>query len=80
MTEANPRITRRPKWILTSANWEKCQYDLETEMSKLQQPISTEKITSAIQKCAKKNIKKTKEEAPKRKLKWRTTEIITLIR
>jgi hypothetical protein len=45
MTEANPRITRRPKWILTSANWEKYQYDLETEMSKLQQPISTEKMT-----------------------------------
>jgi hypothetical protein len=50
-------------------------------MRKLQQPISLEKITCTIQKCAKENIKKkTKEEAPKRKLKWRTTEIITLIR
>jgi hypothetical protein len=39
--------------------------------------ISSEKIISTIQKCAKENIKKTKEEAPKRKLKWRTAEIIS---
>jgi hypothetical protein len=49
-------------------------------MGKLQQPISSEKITNTIRKCAKENIKKTKVEAPKRKLKWRTTQIITFIR
>jgi hypothetical protein len=58
----------------------KYQSDLEAEMGKLQQPISSEKITSKIQKCTKENIKKTKKEAPKRKLKWRTAEIKTLIR
>jgi hypothetical protein len=51
-----------------------------SKLGKLKQPLSTEKMTSAIQKFAKKNIKKTKEEAPKRKLKWRSTEIIPLIR
>jgi hypothetical protein len=58
MIEPNPRITRSPKWVLTSANWEKYQSDLKVEMGKLQQPISSEKITSKIHKCTKENIKK----------------------
>jgi hypothetical protein len=67
MIEPNPRITRKPKWILASANWEKYQNDLEAEMRKLQQPISSEKITSTIQKCAKENIKKNKRGSSKKK-------------
>jgi hypothetical protein len=79
MIEPNPRITRIQKLIFTSANWEKYQNYLEAEMGKLHQPISSEKITSTIQKCAKENIKKN-ERSSKKKLIWRTTEIITLIR
>jgi hypothetical protein len=44
---------------------EKYQSDLEAEIGKLQQPISSEKITSTIQKCAKENIKKQRRKLQK---------------
>jgi hypothetical protein len=78
MKDPNPQRTRRPKWILSSTNLEKYQDTLKSKVETTEQRIVLETMTKIIQECAKKCIKKTKEETPKQKLKWRTLEINTL--
>jgi hypothetical protein len=49
-------------------------------METLSHPITAETMTHTLRKCAEKNIKKTKDQVPKRKLKCRTPEIQKKIR
>jgi hypothetical protein len=59
---------------------EEYRKDRAVEMERLTQPISAEIMTDIVRKGAGKNIKRTQDEVPNRKLKWTTPEIKEKIR
>jgi hypothetical protein len=71
--------TGRPRWWLKTANWKSYREDVKEELKKIKEP-DLEQITKSMQQAATNNIKMTKGNITKRKLKWITPEIRDLIR
>jgi endonuclease/exonuclease/phosphatase family metal-dependent hydrolase len=74
------RLTKRPRWILTTANWTKYKHDVKNYLEKNNNKNDIITITSAIIESAKNNIKITKETIQNRPLKWMNDDLRKLIR
>jgi hypothetical protein len=84
MIQRNPRATRRPTWIVQSANSEKYQEDVAKKMEGKEARYTIHGLLEAIYSSPEANIKRTNRRTkpyPKKKnLKWITTEIRLKIR
>jgi hypothetical protein len=77
---ALPGDSKRPRWILNSANWDKYRKNVDDDLEVKTVAPDIQSITQTILNSASMSIKRSKTTITKKTLKWMTPEIQNFIR